>query len=220
MTPGHEPLSVEPACQELKLRTSAHRVEDDRTLDSEPGVLFHYTSLEAACKILESGKVWASNVYFLNDSSEVAYGADVVEEGISSCSGIPEALRQLLRAGPHGEASGFMRTARTWPAHVFCLSEHPDSLGQWRAYGKSGGGVAIGFRKDCLRDIRAAGQRHSLFKVNYERVDQLARLREPMAVVADINGRISRASSDRTEFWLAVLSELALFAVRFKESCF
>ena len=104
------------------------RVEDDQTLDAEPEALFHYTSLEVACKILESTKVWASNVYFLNDASEVRYGADIVSECVGSCSAIPEVLAQLLCPGADGETSGFMRTARTWPMHVFCLSGSPDSL--------------------------------------------------------------------------------------------
>jgi len=69
-------------------------------------------------------------------------------------------------------------------------------------------GVAIGFNKDRLREMRAGGQRHSLFKVNYEKNDLLARLRATMAVVTEIHGRISRDVSDRTEFWLTQLSQL------------
>jgi hypothetical protein len=220
MMAEQEPLSVEQACQELKLRMSALGVEGDGTLDDQPDVLYHYTSLESACKILETRKLWASRVYFLNDASEVEYGADVVSKCIDSCSGIPEAVRQLLRPGPHGERSGFMRTARTWPTHVLCLSKKEDSLSQWRAYGKSGGSVAIGFKKARLHKIRADGQPHSPFRIIYKKEEQLKALNEPMSIVRDVSGRISSDSSDRTEFWLTVLSELALSAFRFKNPAF
>jgi Protein of unknown function (DUF2971) len=220
MTTDQEPLSVAQACRELKLRTSAHRVEGDGTLDDQPEVLYHYTSLESACKILGSGRLWASRVYFLNDASEVEYGAKIVSECIDSCSGIPEELRQLFRPGPHGERSGFMRVATTWPTHVFCLSRQADSLGQWRAYGRSGASVAIGFKKTRLHEIRAATLPHSPFRIIYIKEEQLKALDGPMSIVRDISGRISADRSDWNEFWLTVLSELALFAFRFKNPAF
>jgi hypothetical protein len=197
-----------------------YRLEHDGTGDDEPDVLYHYTSVEVACKILESRKVWASDVYFLNDASEVEYGAGVVSEGVHSCSGIPEAIHKLLQAGPHGERSRLMRTATDWPMHAFCLCKKEDSLSQWRAYGRSGGGVAIGFRKARLHEIRADGQPHSPFRIVYKKDEQLKALNEPISIVRDISGRISSDCLDPTEFWLTVLSELALFAFRFKNPAF
>ena len=64
-------LSVEQAGEELKART-LDRATGDGVLDAEPEVLYHYTSLDSARKILESTKIWASRVHFLNDSSQVA----------------------------------------------------------------------------------------------------------------------------------------------------
>ena len=34
--------------------------------------------------------------------------------------------------------------------YCFCMSELPDSLGQWRAYADDGRGVAIGFSREFL----------------------------------------------------------------------
>jgi hypothetical protein len=220
MRTEREPLNVEQACQELTTLMLHFREETAGTLDDEPEALYHYTSLESACKILEARKLWASRVYFLNDASEVEYGADIVSECIDSCFGIPEFLRQFFRRGPYGEESEFIRQIRTAPVHVFCLSRNPDSLSQWRAYGESGGGVAIGFRKNGLRRIKAAGERNLPFRVIYEKDDQLAVLREPLAIVTDISNRISVEIPDQLDFWKQAFGELALFAFRFKNPAF
>lgn len=63
-----------------------HRTAAYETLDDEPGVLCHYTSLESARNILESRKLWAPRVYFLNDASEVAS---------STLRGLPSAITRV-----------------------------------------------------------------------------------------------------------------------------
>jgi Protein of unknown function (DUF2971) len=155
------------------------------------------TPLESARKILETRKLWASRVYFLNDASEVEYEAGVVSEYVESCSGIPDAFRQLFRRGSHGEESGFIRTTKTTQAHVFCLSRKEDSLSQWRAYAKSGGGVAIGFKRDRLRGIKAGGQRNLAFQIIYE-----------------------RERPGQLDFWIQVFVQLGLFTFSFKNPAF
>jgi hypothetical protein len=215
-----KPLSVDAACQELRLWMSALRVEGDGTLDGQPEVLYHYTSLDSARKLLETRKLWASRVYFLNDASEVEYGAGVVSEYVESYPGTPEAFRELFRRGPRGEESDFIRTTKKSQVHVFCLSSQEDSLSQWRAYGRSGGGVAIGFKKDRLLGIKARGQRNFAFQVIYERESQLATMREPMRAVEDVSSRISDETQGQLDFWIEVFVQLGLFAFRFKNPAF
>jgi hypothetical protein len=215
-----KPLSVEEARQELEARMLAYRLESGGALGVEPEVLYHYTSLESACRILESTKIRASRIYFLNDASEVEYGADIVSECIDACVGIPEFLRKLFRRGPRGKESVFIRGTRTWPTHVFCLSEKSDSLSQWRAYGKSGGGVAIGFRKDRLHKISSDSQPNHFFRIIYEKEDQVAAMHELLAIVADIGERISPDTPGQDDFWADVSVALALFNFRFKNPAF
>jgi hypothetical protein len=43
-----------------------------------PLVLYHYTSVEGFYGIITSHNLWASNVYFLNDYSEIKYGCNIV----------------------------------------------------------------------------------------------------------------------------------------------
>src|ERR1700678_2550649 len=220
-----QPLSVDEACQQLATRMSVYRMGADGTLDDEPEVLYHYTSLESAQKILETRTLRASRVYHLNDASEVEYGADIVSECLDSRSEVPDALRMLFRRGSDGEASEFIRKIKSFSFHVFCLSKNPDSLSQWRAYGKSGGGVGIGFKKDRLHKISADGQTNHPFRIIYEKEGQLAALVEPLAIVKDISERLHgsprqiRIPPDITgqeNFWIRGFSGLALFAFKCK----
>jgi Protein of unknown function (DUF2971) len=215
-----KPLSVEEARQELEARMLAYRLEGGGALDAEPELLYHYSSLESACMILESAKIRASHIYFLNDASEVEYGADIVSECIDAFPGIPEDLRRLFRRATRGEKSEFIKNARIWPTHMFCLSKNPDSLSQWRAYGKSGGGIAIGFRKDRLHTISADGTPNPFFRIAYEKKDQVAATHELLAIVADIGERISPDGPGQDDFWKAVSVALAFINFRFKTPAF
>jgi len=39
----------------------------------EPDIIFHYTSLEGLLGIIKSKSIWATNVFYLNDASELNY---------------------------------------------------------------------------------------------------------------------------------------------------
>ncbi|HYC92640.1 MAG TPA: hypothetical protein VEO54_25760 [Thermoanaerobaculia bacterium] len=40
--------------------------------------LFHYTAVGTAEKIVRSGELWATNIYYLNDGSEFAHGIKIM----------------------------------------------------------------------------------------------------------------------------------------------
>src|SRR5262249_188105 len=44
-----------------------------------PKIVYHYTNAEAFQKILNSGTVWASDIRYMNDASEVTYVSDVLK---------------------------------------------------------------------------------------------------------------------------------------------
>src|SRR5260370_42586613 len=46
---------------------------------SVPKVLYHYTKAEAFQKILNSGTIWASDIRYMNDASEVTHVADILK---------------------------------------------------------------------------------------------------------------------------------------------
>lgn len=47
-------------------------------------ILYHYTSLEGLMGIIESKSIWATNVLYLNDASELNYSLKLIEEEIDN----------------------------------------------------------------------------------------------------------------------------------------
>lgn len=51
-------------------------------LASPAGVLYHYTSVTGLQGILQSNRLWATAAYFMNDSSEIEYGCQLVRQAL------------------------------------------------------------------------------------------------------------------------------------------
>ncbi len=111
-----------------------------------PPLLYHYTSLEGLMGIVNSGLFWASDIRFLNDSTEGHY----VQESL-----INETRRGELSDGNNIE---LIRMLTHPPSQSFalCLSELDDDLGQWRAYCPKGRGVCLGINPLSLANCTAA----------------------------------------------------------------
>ncbi|WP_395628094.1 DUF2971 domain-containing protein [Sphingorhabdus sp.] len=136
----------------FKTTPESHLIEDvaDRltknfsdTQTERPRLFYHYTSVEALYSILSKGAIWASDIAFLNDSSELSYASDLITSVTNEFEkeASPEFLELLKRAGgsatePTSAASGYL---------VCCFCVDGDLLSQWRAYGDGGKGIALGF---------------------------------------------------------------------------
>jgi Protein of unknown function (DUF2971) len=123
------------------------------THEDVPNTLYHYTSLEALVSIVQSKRLRASAIRFLNDTSEaMRLKEDVV--GIlrkrASSSEDQEILKTLIDALDPGPKQSLF---------VASLSEKSDLLSQWRAYCPSGRGVSIGFSSDSLGEQWIANPR-------------------------------------------------------------
>jgi hypothetical protein len=102
-------------------------------------ILYHYTTLDGARQILETRKLWASSIRHLNDSSELQYAIDLA-----------------LKVFPIAAFSDFER--RFWlddlrggTSYVASFSVHRDQLSQWRGYGGSACGIALGFDAEYIK---------------------------------------------------------------------
>jgi len=116
-----------------------------------PPFLYHYTNDAGLAGIIESGRLWFSDIFALNDPSELRHGLYIVIDLLKSraTDARPEIVtfasmfeRFDLDAGI--EAAG----------HFFfcCFSADGDDLGQWRAYADNGQGFALGFDTRSLED--------------------------------------------------------------------
>ena len=112
-------------------------------------VLFHYTSLEGLLGIIEKKSIWATNILYLNDTTELNYAMSLLEEQ----------LQHFIRKGiTHNE--WFFRTlledirhsisSTEFPFYVCSFSEEKDILSQWRGYSSKGIGFSLGFKLSYL----------------------------------------------------------------------
>jgi Protein of unknown function (DUF2971) len=104
------------------------------------GSLYHYTDSKGLIGILENRVFWATNIQHLNDRSEITHGADLVRRRLDAAlKGQSGPLATLLV-----QAKDKFNPFDILTVYVACFSELKDDLSQWRAYGQSGGGYAIG----------------------------------------------------------------------------
>lgn len=102
------------------------------------GPLFHYTSLTGLEGILETGEIWATNIRYLNDSSEYRHGIQLARD-----------IAQELSDKSHGEDKAFYEAILdilrfkygdyVLDMYVASFCENKDELSLWRGYCLSGG---------------------------------------------------------------------------------
>ena len=120
----------------------------DATGGPEPTILWHYTNLAGLIGIVERRKLWATDLRYLNDSTELAYGLDRVLSVLRT-----DGLRQrdtrehdfLLTIADLPEG---VVTKEMIRAYVACFSTHHDALILWRGYGHQG--YALGFYRSAV----------------------------------------------------------------------
>jgi len=113
-----------------------------------PSILYHYTSMQGLLSIVESGRIRATHIRFLNDWSEAETMWNLVRQRL-------HARRELLKSQ---EDRTFLTaildlSEERVPHNDFLasFSEEGDDLTQWRAYCPSEPGFSIGFSSTALR---------------------------------------------------------------------
>lgn len=119
-----------------------------------PECLFHYTTPSSAAGIIESKSLWLTKIQYLNDTSELELAISLFKDAINRRSNKlndKEKSDFLIYAGR--QIDSFRKTNIC--VSSFC--ENGDLLSQWRAYGSSGSGVALGFSGQRLKDLQNRG---------------------------------------------------------------
>ncbi len=114
-----------------------------------PELLFHYTTAEGLLGMLQSRQLWATNVRFMNDTSEMGHGIDLVREIFKAIE--PDvvgrsSIRKLAFEMARSAIDDMVADAERFTKHFavsFCTNGN--LLSQWRGYGQLGGGFAVGF---------------------------------------------------------------------------
>lgn len=136
-----------------------------------PEIIYHYTNDEGLRGILESGQIWLSDIFNLNDPSELSHGFSHAVNILNrkAENGPPES-QQFAKNFAAFHRGGMRKTAHYF---VCSFSEDGDDLGQWRAYADNGRGYAIGFNAKALENAFAYedGQpipNNSTFHITYK----------------------------------------------------
>ena len=114
-----------------------------RILWGEGNVAYHYTDSAGLLGLVSNHRFWATNTAFLNDPSEGLHALDIAKEALlqRANSTNSEGIGALFAK----EASRKIARSVDTELYVTSFSRHADLLSQWRAYGASGAGYALGF---------------------------------------------------------------------------
>jgi Protein of unknown function (DUF2971) len=127
------------------------RQVDSLFLPTADRVLYHYTGIRGLLGIVDSRAIWASHVYYLNDSKEILHACDVLGTLLMQREGVVEPdEREFVK-----QFREWLETFRRTPYHlfVFSLSEERSLLSQWRSYTPHGKGVSLGFSPAVLNHV-------------------------------------------------------------------
>lgn len=116
-----------------------------------PKHIYHYTNDKGLIGILKSGKFWLTDIFSLNDPSELRHGIslatktfDIKAKKISrKCTIISKKFKDALDDRIQKIAHFF----------VCSFSRCGDDLGQWRAYADNGRGFALCFDAETLEKM-------------------------------------------------------------------
>src|SRR5262245_41955776 len=125
---------LEPLEQEFGAVCNA---ENQKLSKALPRVLYHYTKANGFMGIMSDRHVWAYDIRYANDASEITYGMKLIEEVISELQSDANELGGLTQQ--------IEFRMNMFPIFVLSLSQEKDDLSQWIAYGGRLGGFAIGF---------------------------------------------------------------------------
>jgi hypothetical protein len=157
-------------------------------LPPPPTTLYHYSSLEAITKIIQSDNVRLSHAEYSNDNRELKEAVDLIRQELKS----PRS-GTVVPAFFGPVESNFNSKIAALDVYVFCMCAGvdplPDLLSQWRAYAQDGRGGALALDKKKLDAIVLHMPGLRINPVFYDATKQKA------LVQAILNEGLSRYSS-------------------------
>lgn len=191
---------------------------ENLTKEPVPRLLFHYTDGTGLRGILESGKLWLTDINSLNDPSEVTHGLISAIEIIKQLKNNESLKLKLFIEKFQKMIDGYADN----PTNLFicCFSKDGEDLGQWRAYADNGRGYAIGFDGNMLvKAFLEPAMKRAAFPIRYEddRMNEMQKkIIEMFIPLYSINGSedFQRKLDDN------LLGQLALSAIFFKHEAY
>jgi len=124
------------------------------TIEAEPPpeTIYHYTDDKGLAGILQDGTLWLTDIFSLNDPSELKHGIGIASGLIRELGRGDEGLQFLAERFVTIVNDGLENIANFF---VCSFSKAEDDLGQWRSYADDGRGYVLGFDAHCLEQAFA-----------------------------------------------------------------
>jgi hypothetical protein len=132
-----------------------------------PKTLYHYTTGKPLVEIVQTGRIWASELRFLNDGEEFRYALRIFERLLRE-EALPNPPGERTAADIENNIRRVQRGFEGTSLFVAALSANGDELSQWRAYGRPGPGFALGIDTSALAEALRE-QSVSLVRCEYDR---------------------------------------------------
>jgi hypothetical protein len=110
--------------------------------EPHPPVVYHYTSARAAQAIIETGKILATDMAYLNDPTEWRHGLKIVRQELSGARRFGDPPERVAIIDALEKSLGDAERTFWLMVASFCSSS--DDLALWRPYGNDGAGCCIG----------------------------------------------------------------------------
>jgi len=124
-----------------------------------PGRLWHYTNFDGFAGMVRSGRIWATDVWSLNDTEEFIHAKGIAESVIRDLPEDGDSARAKAAAKDFVDScfnTGVLSPARL-EIYVAAFTTLDDTLSQWWRYGDSGKGFSLGFDLRQLRPPSGSG---------------------------------------------------------------
>src|SRR5258708_31064839 len=194
---------------------------------SPHGYMYHYTVQSGLFGIIKSKQLWATNILYLNDSAELSYSIELVEEQINkllsslSTSVEKEFLSNFLQGL---KVARYMYIQRGADIFVCSFSAKRDDLSQWRGYSYSGNGYSIGFDFNSTLRAIIEEQGFDLAKCVYDIKEQSVIVRDFLINMLDKFRTEKAGTQNSRQFEQTLLSqfhtEFLRLAPKFKHPSF
>ena len=153
----------------------------------KPKYLYHYTSQEGLLGILQTNKLWMTNILYLNDSSEFTHTLDLVKSELGNrmnhLGKLPADFKSFewedmgintKRYTVYNDMKSdfdFTHSDMRPNIYVFSLSKEKNDLSQWRGYCPNGIGFCIEFNTEkLLNTIKET--KYDLIKCIYDKEEK------------------------------------------------
>ena len=156
-----------------------------------PKSLYHYTSQKGLLGILQTNKLWMTDILYLNDSSEFKHTLGLIKLDLEKRKKQLPPLRGFLNStntqeddiinNTHYtfekiktfcEGIGDITQERRFEHFVFSLSHKEDDLSQWRSYCPKEGGFSIEFDYEKLLPLIQKYEGYKIEKCIYDQEEK------------------------------------------------